>query len=132
MTDTFDLNTIEGRALARAAGLCVPADELLSGLENPPPDVSEESEKQFQSRVVKLAVERGWRKYHVHFSQRSDPGWPDLILLRGRRQIAAELKVGKNKLTPEQQDWLRAFADARVETHLWTPGMWDEIVKTLE
>lgn len=132
MTEQIDLSSPVGRALARSLGFVVPPEEDGSAPCVALPDDSGESEKEFQARVVKLAKERGWMAYHVHFSQRSDPGWPDLILLRGCRQIAAELKVGKNKLTPEQQDWLCAFADARVETHLWTPGMWPDIVKTLE
>ncbi len=128
----FDLKTIEGRALARAAGLCVPPEADGSAPCVALPDDSGESEKEFQARVVALAKSKGWRPYHTFDSRRSEPGFPDLLLLRRERQIVAELKVGKNKLTPEQQGWLWSFADAHVETYLWTPGMWDTIVKTLE
>ncbi len=132
MTEEIDLKSPVGRALARSLGFVVPPEADGSAPCVALPDDSGESEKEFMARVVKIAKDCGWRTYHVHFSQRSEPGFPDLLLLRGIRQIVAELKVGKNKLTPEQQDWLCAFSDAHVETHLWTPGMWPEIVKTLE
>ncbi len=128
----FDLKTIEGRALARAAGLCVPPEPDGSAPTVALPEDSGESEKEFQARVVKLAKECGWKCFHVYDSRRCEEGFPDLILLRSTRLIAAELKVGKNKLTKEQIEWLGAFGIARAEAYLWTPGMMPEIVKTLE
>ncbi len=130
MSNSIDLSTIEGRSAARSLGLNVPP-EADGSAPTIAPDDSGESEKEFQARVVKLAKERGWRVYHTYDSRRSEAGFPDLILLRGPRQIAAELKVGRNKLTPEQQDWLCAFEDAAVETHLWTPACFDDIARTL-
>jgi hypothetical protein len=57
-------------------------------------------------------------------------GFPDLILLRGERIIAAELKVGKGRATNEQLAWLDAFG-AACDAYLWRWEDWDSIVETL-
>lgn len=94
------------------------------------------TEKQFQAQVMQLARLRGWsRQYHTHNSRRSVPGFPDLVLVRrvGSRceLIFAELKVGKNKATPEQAEWLADLRDAGQRVYLWTPGDWSEIDREL-
>ncbi len=132
MTEEIDLKSPVGRALARSLGFVVPPEADGSAPCVALPDDSGESEKEFQARVVKLAKERGWKVYHTFDSRCSEAGFPDLILLRSTRQIVAELKVGKNKMTKEQIEWLGAFGIARAEAYLWTPSCWSDIVKTLE
>ena len=56
------------------------------------------SEKEFQHQVCQLARLCGWRIYHVHFSQRSEPGFPDLVLVR-ERVVYAELKSETGEVT---------------------------------
>jgi hypothetical protein len=90
------------------------------------------TEKQFQAQVVQLATLCGWRMYHTHDSRRSNPGFPDLILLRNSRAIAAELKTDLGRLTVEQLGWLAAFNAAGVAGVVWRPKDWDEIQRTLE
>ncbi len=41
-------------------------------------------EKQLQAQIVKTAGELGWKAYHSYFSDRSEAGWPDLVLVRER------------------------------------------------
>ena len=62
--------------------------------------------------------------------RRDGKGFPDLLLLRGRKLILRELKAGA-ELTPEQEAWLRAFSDASVDASVWTPADWPEIERTL-
>lgn len=76
--------------------------------------------------------------YHTHNSQRSQPGYPDLILIHPERQllIAAELKMDGKYPSIEQRLWLAAFscvsdATEHVLTRLWRPSDWDEIIETL-
>ena len=39
-----------------------------------------------------------------------DPGFCDLLLLRGERGLAVELKAQRGNLTAQQADWLAAWA----------------------
>ncbi len=92
---------------------------------------SEVAEGDFQESVIQYATLRGWRHFHTFDSRRSAPGFPDLVLLRGDRQVIAELKTEVGSTTPEQDDWLRAFVDVGAEVFTWRPGDWDEIESTL-
>jgi hypothetical protein len=92
------------------------------------------TETKFQADVVKLARDLGWgithqaaKKlaeeaagwgqaapaldgliFHPRIMYRSEPGWPDLTLVRrrDRRLIFAELKAEDGKLTPRQREVL--------------------------
>ena len=103
-------------------------------------------EADLQRQVIDLARLYGWRVAHfravrvqrangsVHYCtpvQADGAGWPDLILCRPPRLIAAELKVGRNQLTAEQREWLKEFARCDVEICVWRPEDWDEIERTL-
>lgn len=90
------------------------------------------SEKEFLAQVVALARLRGWFTYHTHDSRRSTAGFPDLILCRRERIIAAELKVGNRQPTPEQEAWLVALWIAGVQAEVWRPSAWPEIEAALE
>ena len=90
------------------------------------------TEKEFQSQVVQLAKLRGWLCFHDYDSRKSTAGFPDLVLIRGHQILVAELKVGNRKATPEQRQWLEAFAGARVRAFIWTPADWKEIESILE
>ena len=71
------------------------------------------TEIQFQRWVEVEAKENGWLVHHTHDSRRNswttDPGLPDLILVRGGILIFAELKKQKGKVTKKQQIWLDAL-----------------------
>lgn len=96
------------------------------------------TETQFQRTVIEMAKILGWRIAHVR-AARTEHGWrtpyeghsglPDLILARRGRVILAELKVGDNKPTLDQQAWLSA---AGTSGHLWFPADMDEIKATLQ
>lgn len=97
------------------------------------------SEKQFQDNVVRRAEYCNYVCYHTYDSRRSNPGFPDLVLVRfwPRPQIVfAELKVGKNKLSPQQiiwQDILTQIAAVtpHVEYYVWRPEQWEEIEQVI-
>jgi hypothetical protein len=67
------------------------------------------TEKELQQSVLDLARSKGYRCYHTFDSRRSEPGFPDIIAIRGERLVAIELKSETGKLTDAQTDWLRAF-----------------------
>ncbi len=93
--------------------------------------VSRLSEKQFMQMVIDLAKLRRWFVFHVHDSRRSVAGFPDLVLLRPPQKIVAELKVGKNKPTAEQNLWLNLFEECGVPAYVWTEKDWLEIETVL-
>ncbi len=90
------------------------------------------TEKQFQAAVIKLARLLRWRVYHTHDSRRSAAGWPDLVLVRGPSLLFIELKVGVNRLTPAQADWLHALRGAGVPAGTWHPDDWPVIERILK
>ena len=61
-------------------------------------------ESTLQSNIISLARDMlpAWWTYHTHYSGRSTPGWPDLVLLRPPRLVFAELKRVGKKPTVEQ------------------------------
>jgi hypothetical protein len=89
------------------------------------------TEKEWQETVVQLATYCRWHHFHPYDSRRSTPGWPDLVLVRAPEFIVVELKTETGKLRPEQVDWLTWLAQCGVETHVWRPSDFDEVVARL-
>lgn len=95
----------------------------------PPPGCSE---KQFQAAVVRLAKLHKWAVYHTWNSRKSDPGFPDLVLVRRGTLIFAELKRQTGRVTREQAEWFGLFDEVEgVHARLWYPSMWPAIVAEL-
>jgi hypothetical protein len=105
------------------------------------------SEAGFQQTVLELAKATGWRRAHfrkVRVQRKSGKtfwetpvagdgkGFLDLLLLRDKRLIVAELKMPREKMKPEQELWFAAWQEFGAETYLWYPEDWDEIQKILE
>ena len=57
------------------------------------------TEREFMEAVRHLARMTGWRCYHTHDSRRSEPGFPDLVLVRGGKALFVELKTAHGRLT---------------------------------
>lgn len=91
------------------------------------------TEKQLTAQVKGVAEVFGWLYYHTHRSQYSPSGYPDCTMIRGNRLVICELKVGKNQPSPEQAEWLEAFAEAGAEAYLWreSDDDWAEIQEVL-
>lgn len=89
------------------------------------------TEKELLEQVRTLARMCGWLCYHTYRSVRSEPGFPDLTLVRGRRLLFVELKSEKGRVTEAQQQWLDALGQTGVETYVWRPRDLDEIGRVL-
>ena len=73
-----------------------------------------QSEEDYQAQIIDLAKKLGWRVYHTRDSRRSEPGFPDLILIRGITLLALEVKSAKAKEPPPAQvGWIGAFKQVR-------------------
>ena len=92
------------------------------------------SEADLERGVLDLARLYHWRVAHFR-PARTVHGWRtpvaadgagfvDLLMVRGNRILAVELKSALGRLTPEQVAWLAALADAGVDTQVWTPAMY--------
>lgn len=91
------------------------------------------SEDELLEQVRAVARLNGWLTYHTHDSRRSERGFPDLVMVRRGRLVAAELKSERGLLTPDQHAWLTALARVEtVEAHVWKPRDWPEVAVALE
>lgn len=83
-----------------------------------------------------LARVYGWRIAHFRPAMTSrgmrtavsadGAGFPDLVMLRGDRQLVVELKSDDGKVADDQKEWLYAFAAANVDTYVWRPARWHD------
>lgn len=96
------------------------------------------TEAAFQRQVMRAAKLFGWKVVHYRPAVmrsgkwatpvQGDSGGPDLLLGKGGRVLAVELKVGRNRLTDGQRAWA-----AELGSHYrhWRPEDWDSIVEEL-
>ena len=79
-------------------------------------------EQWFQDRVIQRARHCGFEQiYHTWDSRHSPAGFPDLILLKGKVMIVAELKDTGKQCSAEQYEWLLAFLKVTKHVYLWYP-----------
>lgn len=102
-----------------------------------------EDERTLMDRIIELATDwLGWHVLHLRPARTAHgwrtpvqgdlgKGWPDLILVRGSRIVAAEVKSERGRLTAEQAEVLGILSVAGVETHVWKPSDWDTMVAVL-
>ena len=84
------------------------------------------TEKELQAAVLKLSHVLGYMTYHTFDSRRSQPGFPDLVLVRPHdgRLLMIELKSARGRLTPEQEQWVEALTATRAEVYVFRPSDW--------
>ena len=75
----------------------------------------------------------GWLCYHTHDSRRSEPGFPDIVMVRPPSVLFAELKTDTGRVTPAQRMWLEALGRCPgIEAYVWRPSDFDAIVERLK
>lgn len=101
------------------------------------------SEADLLAYVRRTARLCGWLAYHTYASVKSDPGFPDVVLVKPPRVLFAELKTQRGRVSTGrpgrggrwltgQDEWLEALrACPGVETHLWRPEDAQAIADTL-
>ena len=96
------------------------------------PRLSPMPEAQIQRSIVNAARSFGWLVYATYRSLNSEPGFPDLVMVKNGDVILAEIKATKGRLStgkwnkantrwlPGQDDWKAAFEECSgVEYYLW-------------
>ncbi|MFL5913911.1 MAG: VRR-NUC domain-containing protein [Gaiellaceae bacterium] len=85
------------------------------------------SETDLQASVVDLAQRLGYLTFHDYDSRKNTRGFPDLVMAHPRSGalIMAELKSAGGKVTPEQDQWLRALG-LRAAVFVWRPAHWHD------
>lgn len=92
------------------------------------------SEAQLQSAVMELARVLGWRAVHFRPAMERSGRWstptqgaigfPDCVLVRGKRLLFVELKSATGRVSPQQAAWLDDLYVAGVEVYVWRPSFW--------
>ena len=96
------------------------------------PRVPPQTEAHFQSQVVRLARQLGWRVFFTSNSKGSPPGWPDLVLVRPPHMLMWELKSERGLVTATQAETLDLLmACTELGVGVVRPADWDLIVSEL-
>jgi hypothetical protein len=111
--------------------ISLPADGLPAAPGQPVMSLPRQTERQFQQQVYDLARLLGWLAYHALRSEHSAAGFPDLIMARHPRIIAAELKRDGEAPTDDQRVWLAELKACGLETYVWRPADWPTITRIL-
>lgn len=92
------------------------------------------TEAQWQKLIKELAEALGWMHYHTYDSRRSEPGFPDDVLLHPiqRRVIFAELKTDTGRVSSEQKRWLLMLRQSGQAAYVWRPKHYQIIVRILK
>jgi hypothetical protein len=100
-------------------------------------------EADFSKQVLQLAKLLGWRSAHFRPGMMANGRWitafsgdgkgfPDLVLVRGKRLLFVELKTNEGELSDEQISWMADLFKAGIEVMMWCPMMMTDIQKELE
>jgi len=79
------------------------------------------TEKDLLEQCRAAAKVLGLLCYHTHDSRRSEPGFPDLVIVGRRGVLMRELKTERGKVTVAQTVWLNALDDVGVDADVWRP-----------
>ncbi len=97
------------------------------------PAINYITEADLQATVREYAERCGWRVFCTWNSKHSPEGEPDLRMVRPPRYILAELKRENGKSTNTQAEVLELLRCCPgVESYLWQPSDWDDLVKVLQ
>ena len=86
------------------------------------------TERAFQDAVCEMAKTLGCLVYHTHDSRRSEPGFPDLVIVGRRGVLYRELKQPTGRMSEAQNEWLSKLVLAGQNAAVWRPDAWPKRV----
>jgi hypothetical protein len=90
------------------------------------------SEAEFQALVLDLVRTLGLQAYHTHDSRRSQPGFPDLVIVGRDGVLFRELKTMDGRVSVDQKYWIEILRAAGADVGIWRPSSWpDPITREL-
>lgn len=89
------------------------------------------TERHLQDTIVEVARYTGWYVHHHYDSRRSEPGWPDLVLLKPPRALFVELKTETGKLRADQARVLELLQGCGLDVRIWRPHDLDDAIAEL-
>jgi hypothetical protein len=87
-------------------------------------------ERDLQNLIVSFCQRQKLLVYHTFDSRRSEPGFPDLVIVGGNGVVYRELKKQDGRLTRDQQHWLAALEAAGENAGVWRPSDWPDNVRS--
>jgi len=84
------------------------------------------SEAELQRLVAELCARLGLHHYHTFDSRRSEPGFPDSVII-GSEIMFRELKSADGVLKPEQRRWGSRIQRAGGNWAVWRPVDWQNM-----
>lgn len=82
------------------------------------------TEAELQRLVAEACDRLGLLHYHTHDSRRSEPGFPDSVIVGPGGILFRELKSRDGKLSPEQRRWGSRIERAGGNWAVWRPVDW--------
>ena len=80
------------------------------------------TEAELLTQVRQAAKVLGLLCYHTHDSRRSEPGFPDLVIVGRHGMLIRELKTERGKVTVAQTVWLNALTRLGESAGVWRPA----------
>lgn len=80
------------------------------------------TERQFQQQIEQLCLYRGLTYYHTYDSRRSQPGFPDLVIVGSKGILFREIKTETGRISKMQKHWLDILAMAGSDAAVWRPS----------
>lgn len=86
--------------------------------------------------ILDVARILGWRSAHFRPAmtkhgwktavQGDGKGWPDIVLVGHGRILYREVKCGRNTLSADQAEWIRALEQAGADVGVWHERDWQD------
>jgi hypothetical protein len=79
-------------------------------------------ERDLQQALSDLAKLLRLKAYHTYDSRRSEPGFPDLVIVGPGGVLFRELKSETGRVSPHQRAWIESLTAAGADAGIWRPA----------